>query len=97
MSAAARANAARAERLEARLNPEQKELFRLAAGLEGQTVTDFVIAAAQSAAERAIERHKVLRLTAEQTQAFADAFLNPREPSEVLRRYARRERELFGE
>ena len=45
--------------MEARLNTEQKELFRLAAGLEGQTVTDFIIAAAQLAAGRAIERHKI--------------------------------------
>ena len=97
MSMAAVALTAKTERMEARLTPEQKDLLRRAAELEGQTFTDFVISVAQMAAERAIERHQIMRLTAKETQAFVNAYLNPREPGDVLKKYAKRERELFGE
>lgn len=94
---AASSSAAKADRVEARVSKEQKELWTWAAELEGCTFTDFVVRALQSAAEDAVQRHKIMRLSARDMQAFVDAIENPREPSERMRRYAERERELLGE
>lgn len=85
-----RASRARDERLEARVSREQKALFQRAAELQGRTLTDFVIGSLHEAAVRTIEGMQAARLTAEESRAFADAVLNPREPSERLRAAARR-------
>ncbi len=45
----------RAERLEARVTAEQKNLIERAAALQGRCVTDFVLTSVQDAARRAIE------------------------------------------
>ena len=94
---AASSSAARADRVEARVSREQKEFWTWAADLEGCTFTDFVVRALQAAAEQAVQRHQIMRLSARDMQAFVDAIENPREPSERVRRYAKRERELLGE
>jgi uncharacterized protein (DUF1778 family) len=64
---------------------EQKALIERAAALEGRTVTDFVLTSVQEAARRAIEEHEVVRLSVRGSQAFVEALLNPREPSERMR------------
>ncbi len=80
----------RAERLEARISADQKALFRRAAELQGRTVTDFVVSSAHDAAVRTIETMRIIRLSAEDSRAFAEALLNPREPDEKLQAAARR-------
>lgn len=75
----------RAERVEARVTPEQKRLFERAAALEGRSLTDFLLASAQTAATEAISRHQVLKLTPEDQRAFVDALLNPPAPNKALR------------
>lgn len=82
------------ERLEARITPEQKELFQRAASLTGRSLSDFVIGSVQEAAAEAIRSHQVLELTARESEAFASALLNPPEPSEALRAGASRYRKL---
>jgi uncharacterized protein (DUF1778 family) len=84
---------AKTYRFDARLNEAQKLLIQRAADLEGRTMTDFVLDSAKAAAERAIERHSMLILTARETEAFADAILSPAKPGPVLRRAARDYRE----
>ena len=81
---------ARPERLEARLSREQKDLFQRAAELQGRTLTDFIVASAHQAAVRTIEEMETIRLGAEESRAFVEALLNPREPAERLRAAARR-------
>ena len=88
--------AAKTYRFDARLNEAQKLLIQRAADLEGRTMTDFVLYSAKAAAERAIERHGMLILTARETEAFADAILSPAEPGPVLRKAARRYREKMA-
>jgi uncharacterized protein (DUF1778 family) len=82
------------QRLEARVTPEQKHLLRRAAELSGRTLTDFVVASAQEAALKTIERHTVTALAAGDQQAFVEALLHPPAPSPRLRtawrRYRRR-------
>lgn len=75
-------------RFDARLN-EQKLLFQRAADLEGRTMTEFVLHSAEAAAEQTIEKSAMLNLTSRETQAFAEAILNPPNPGPVLRCAAR--------
>jgi uncharacterized protein (DUF1778 family) len=89
--------AARRERLEARLSSEQKALLERAAALEGRSLTDFVVASAQSAALETIQRYEVITLTARDSLAFAEALMRPPAPNERLRAAARRHRQLIAE
>ncbi len=67
----------RSARLEARIAPDALALVRHAAELEGRSVSDFVIAAVQDAANRRISEAFLLRLAADDQRRFADALLNP--------------------
>lgn len=84
-------------RLEARITPDLQALLKRAAELEGRSVTDFVVAAAQDAAERRIEQAQVIRVSLEDQRAFVEAILAPPEPALALRRAFRRHRELIKE
>ena len=86
----------RTYRFDARLNEEQKFLIQRAADLEGRTMTDFVLHSAEAAAERTIEKRAMLILTARETEAFANAILNPPGPGRVLREAAREYREKLA-
>ena len=50
----------RSERLVARVDTEQKRLFQHAANLQGRTLSDFLIASAQEAAQRTIDRQAMV-------------------------------------
>ena len=84
----------RRDRFEARITEEQKELFQEAAALEGRSVTAFVVNSAQEAATRAIERHRIMTLSAMDQQVFVDALLNPPEPGKRLVKAAARYKRL---
>ena len=83
-------------RLEARLLPEVIARLKRAAEIQGRTLTDFVVAAADEAACRTIEQTEIIRLSAEDQRQIAEAILNPPAPTTALRRAAKRYRELFG-
>ena len=51
------------ERVEARLNPEQKRRIEYAASLKGTSISDFIVSSADDAAVRTIEQHEVWTLT----------------------------------
>jgi len=87
----------RTARLEARVTPEVLTTLKRAAELQGRSVSDFVVAAAQEAAHRTIEDTHLVRLSVEGQRRFADAFLNPPAPSPALRRAAERHRRQTGE
>ncbi len=84
-------------RLEARITPDLQALLKRAAELEGRSVTDFVITAAQEAAERRIRDSQIIRLSLDDQRAFVESLLNPPEPTPSLRRAFRRHRELIEE
>jgi uncharacterized protein (DUF1778 family) len=88
---------AKRERLEARITAEQKELFQLAANLEGRSLTDFVVQSVQAAAEDAIRRHQVIRLSVRDSLTFAELIANPPPPNEHLRAAFARYRESVTE
>ena len=80
----------RAERLEARISRDQKELFQRAAELQGRTLTDFVVTNLQQAAVRTIEETQLIRLSADDSRMFAETLLDPPAPNRKLRAAARR-------
>ena len=73
-------------RIEARIAPEALAVVKRAAEMQGRSVSDFVVAAAQEAAHRTIEEAHLIRLSAEDQRRFVDLLLNPPEPSPALRR-----------
>ena len=66
----------KAEHLEARLSHGQKVLIQQAADLSARSLTDFVIHASQKMAEEVIRNHKLITLTQQESQRFADALMN---------------------
>jgi uncharacterized protein (DUF1778 family) len=85
----------RTARIEARIAPEALVIVKRAAEIQGRSVSDFVVAAAQEAAHRAIEETQVIRLSVEDQRVFAEAIINPPDPTPALRRAFRRHRELI--
>jgi uncharacterized protein (DUF1778 family) len=84
-------------RLEARLPYDVMARLKRAAELQGRTLTDFVVAAADEAACRAIEQTEIIRLSIEGQRQIAEGILNPPPPNKAWRKAAKRHRELFGE
>ena len=87
----------RTARIEARIAPDALVIVKRAAEIQGRSVSDFVVAAAQEAAERTIEKTEIIRLSVEGQRAFAEAILNPPEPSAGLRKAAKAHRRLIRE
>ncbi len=82
-------------RLEARISAELHAMLKRAAELQGRTMTDFVVAAVQDAAQRAIEQAEVIRLSLADQACFAQALLSPPQPTPALQRAFARRRKLL--
>lgn len=83
-------------RMHLRLDAKTKRKLERAAAYEETTVSDFVLTNAVAAAERVIDSHEKIVLSAQDWDVFHDALLNPPEPNERLRKAARRYRERAG-
>ncbi|MGA2739718.1 MAG: DUF1778 domain-containing protein [Bryobacteraceae bacterium] len=83
-------------RLEARLPNAVLERLKRAAEIQGRSLTDFVVAAADEAACRTIDQTEIIHLSIEGQRQIAEAINNPPKPGPALRKAARRYRELFG-
>ncbi len=79
-------NAGKSTRFEARLTPYARKIIKRAAEIQGRSMSDFVIAAAEQAAEKAIRDAHIIELSLEDQRTFAEAILNPPEPGPALRR-----------
>ena len=64
-------------RLEARISPDLHAMLKRVAELQGRTMTDFVVAALQEAAHRALEQSEVIRLSLADQECFAHALMSP--------------------
>jgi uncharacterized protein (DUF1778 family) len=82
-------------RLEARISTELHATLKRAAEIQGRTMTDFVVAAVQDAAQRAIEQSVVIRLSLSDQEHFAAALLAPPKPTPALKRAFTRRKKLF--
>jgi uncharacterized protein (DUF1778 family) len=87
---------ARAERLDARVTREEKEMIETAASLRGTSASDFVRMATREVALRTIREHEVLRLDGEAKRVFVEALLNPPKPNDNLIAAARRYKKVIG-
>ena len=67
----------RTARIEARIAPDALAVVRRAAEIQGRSVSDFVVAAAQEAASRTIAEAEIVRLSVEDQRRIAEAILNP--------------------
>lgn len=85
----------RTARIEARIAPEALKAVKRAAEIQGRSVSDFVVAAAQEAAKRAIEDAHIIRLAVADQKAIADAIISPPTPSAALKRAAKAHRSLI--
>jgi uncharacterized protein (DUF1778 family) len=89
-SSRARRPSLKSERVMARVSQEQKRLLQRGAEIRGQTLTEFVVAAAQEAATRAIVDQEVIELSVRDSRAFAEGLLDPPPVNDTLRTAARR-------
>lgn len=75
---------AQTEQLEVCFTSEQKELFQMAAELEGITIYDFIVRSAQEQASHIIAEHNRIKLGFEDSLAFAESLLDPPEPNQRM-------------
>jgi uncharacterized protein (DUF1778 family) len=84
----------RTARIEARIAPDALAVVKRAAEIQGRSISDFVVAAAQEAAQRTIEETQIIRLSVEDQRAFAEAILNPPPLAPAMERAIERYRKL---
>jgi uncharacterized protein (DUF1778 family) len=87
----------RSERIEARATPDTLAIVRRAAEIQGRSVSEFVVSAAEQAARRAIEDEQIIRLSAAEQVRFVEALLNPSPPAPAMLRAFEHHRRLIGE
>lgn len=87
----------RTARLEARISPEALAVVRRAAELQGRSVSDFVVAAAQDAAQKTVAEIEVIRLSRSAQEKFVDLLLKPPAPTAALRKAFARHKKLVRE
>ena len=78
--------ARRSARIEARIAPEALRVVRRAAELQGRSISDFVVAAAQEVAHRTIDEAQIIHLSVEDQQRFVELLLNPPVLAPALKR-----------
>ncbi len=81
------------DRIEARLNSEQKSRIEYAASLKGTSVSEFMVLSADDAAMQTIRQHEVWKLTGQDREAVVDALLHPPAPSAHMKAAVRRYRQ----
>jgi uncharacterized protein (DUF1778 family) len=86
----------RTARIEARIAPDALAIVKRAAEIQGRSVSDFVVAAAEAAAHRTIEEIQIMRLSVEDQRAFAAAILNPPPLAPAMARAIERYRQLVA-
>jgi uncharacterized protein (DUF1778 family) len=76
----------RTARIEARISPDALAVVKRAAEIQGRSVSEFVVDAAQQIAHKTIEETTIIRLSVEDQRLIMESLLNPPEPTEALRR-----------
>lgn len=87
----------RTSRIEARIAPDALVIVRRAAEIQGRSISDFVVSAAQEAAQRTVAEVEVIRLSRQAQEQFANLLLNPPKPKSALKRAFKRHRALIAE
>ena len=87
---------ARSTRLEARITPEVLATVKRAAEIQGRSISDFVVTAAQEIARKTIEEAQVIRLSVADQRKLLDSLLDPPKPAPALRRAMRAHKRLIS-
>lgn len=85
----------RTARLEARIAPEALAVVRRAAEIQGRSVSDFVVAAAQEAAQKTVSDVEVIRLARAAQEQFVKLLTKPPAPAVALKKAFARHRTLI--
>ena len=80
----------RSERLQIRLHPRDRALFKEAAEAKGISLTEFVVSAARPAAQEALADRTEFALTPEQRQAWEELNARPARYLPDLKRFMER-------
>jgi uncharacterized protein (DUF1778 family) len=94
MATNSRTQLRRTERLEARVTPEEKELFVRVAEATGQSLTDFMLNQLRRAAQEVQLEFRVMMLSAADSHRFAESLMAPPAPNDTLLQAAKRYREV---
>jgi uncharacterized protein (DUF1778 family) len=86
----------RTERIEARTTPDTLAIVRQAAEIQGRSVSDFVVSAAEHAARQAIADDQTLRLSAADQRQFIEAMLASTQPNAAMLRAIDHYKRLIG-
>jgi uncharacterized protein (DUF1778 family) len=87
----------RSARIEARISPEALSIVRRAAEIQGRSISDFVVAAAQDAAERTVSETQRIRLTVAEHEKMMKLLRNPPPPTAAWKRAEKAHRKLIRE
>ena len=87
----------RSARIEARIAPDILAAVKRAAEIAGRSVSDFVVDAAQQAAERTIAETQIIRLSLADQERVAALLTSPPKPSPALDRAKEAHRRLIRE
>lgn len=74
----------RSKRIQARATKRAKDVLERAAAVRGVSLSDFLISTALEQANKILQAHEQLELSARDSRAFAEALLNPPVPNEEL-------------
>jgi uncharacterized protein (DUF1778 family) len=83
----------KSDRIEARLNPEQKALLAQAAALQGKSLSEFVIHSAYQTARQVVQEQELLSLTQRDRMILVQSLLDDSDPHPRLIRAANRYKE----
>lgn len=82
------------QRIDLRLNEDDKHMIEEAAAMTNQSISQFMISTASERATQIIDQHRRLLLNEESWNLVMDTITNPPAPNDRLKRAANRLREL---
>ncbi|ELZ5871159.1 DUF1778 domain-containing protein [Salmonella enterica] len=87
-------SALKKQRIDLRLNEDDKHMIEEAAAMTNQSISQFMVSTASERAAEVIDQHRRLLLNEESWSLVMDAITNPPAPNDRLKRAANRLREL---
>lgn len=87
-------SALKKQRIDLRLNEDDKHMIEEAAAMTNQSISQFMVSTASERAAEVIDQHRRLLLNEESWNPVMDAIINPPAPNDRLKRAANRLREL---
>ncbi|MCO5784249.1 DUF1778 domain-containing protein [Citrobacter meridianamericanus] len=87
-------SALKTQRIDLRLNEDDKHMIEEAAAMTNQSISQFMVSTASERAAEVIDQHRRLLLNEESWNLVMDAITNPPAPNDRLKRAANRLREL---